>query len=289
MPIDDPPSIIIRGMHKDDLRFAVQCTSAEGWMSEGETTLEGFFLNDPQGCLLAEESGQPVGICIATCYGTSGFIGELIVRPDARGRGVGAALLKHGVRGLKERGVETVYLEGVLKAVQLYERNGFNKVCRSWRFSGNLTGKKSSRVRRMTVGDLDQVFALDKESFREDRSFFLRRRLELYPELSFVMVNSTRITGFILGRGGKNWVAAGPWVVDESDENPADLLNAFAHEVSDRPISIGILDSNQQACRLVQSLGFVARPDSPWRMSSGSSADLGVSPRCYAVGSAAKG
>jgi len=289
MPIDDPPSIIIRGMHKDDLRFAVQCTSAEGWMSEGETTLEGFFLNDPQGCLLAEESGQPVGICIATCYGTSGFIGELIVRPDARGRGVGAALLKHGVRGLKERGVETVYLEGVLKAVQLYERNGFNKVCRSWRFSGNLTGKKSSRVRRMTVGDLDQVFALDKESFREDRSFFLRRRLELYPELSFVMVNSTRITGFILGRGGKNWVAAGPWVVDESDENPADLLNAFAHEVSDRPISIGILDSNQQACRLVQPLGFVARSDSPWRMASGSSADLGVSPRCYAVGSAAKG
>jgi len=276
-------------MHKDDLRFAVQCTSAEGWMSEGETTLEGFFLNDPQGCLLAEESGQPVGICIATCYGTSGFIGELIVRPDARGRGVGAALLKHGVRGLKERGVETVYLEGVLKAVQLYERNGFNKVCRSWRFSGNLTGKKSSRVRRMTVGDLDQVFALDKESFREDRSFFLRRRLELYPELSFVMVNSTRITGFILGRGGKNWVAAGPWVVDESDENPADLLNAFAHEVSDRPISIGILDSNQQACRLVQPLGFVARSDSPWRMASGSSADLGVSPRCYAVGSAAKG
>ena len=289
MPIDDPSSIITRGMHKDDLRFAVQCTSAEGWLSEDQTTLEGFFLNDPLGCLLAEENGQPAGICIATFYGTSGFIGELIVRPDARGRGVGAALLKHGVRGLKEQGAETVYLDGVLKAVQLYERNGFNKVCRSWRFSGNLTGKKSSHVRRMTVGDLDQVFALDNESFGADRSFFLKRRLELFPELSFVMVNSTRLTGFILGRGGKNWVTAGPWVVDESDNNPTDLLNAFALEGSGRPISIGILDSNQQACRLVRSLGFVARADSPWRMASGSSADLGVSPYCYAVGSAAKG
>jgi ribosomal protein S18 acetylase RimI-like enzyme len=289
MPIDDRPSMIIRGMHQDDLRFAAKCTSAEGWMSEDRTTLEGFFINNSEGCLLAEENGQPVGICIATCYGASGFIGELIVHPENRGKGVGAGLLKHGVRGLKERGVETVYLDGVLKAVQLYERNGFIKVCRSWRFSGNLAGKKSTHVRKMTVRDLDQVFTLDKASFGADRSFFLKRRVELFPELSYVMVKSTRITGFILGRGGKNWIAAGPWVVDGSDENPADLLNAFASEANDRPISIGILDSNPQACRLVQSLGFVARPDSPWRMVSGSISPLGVSPSCYAVGSAAKG
>ena len=289
MGINEPPSIIIRGMHKGDLSFAAQCTSAEGWVSEDQTTLEGFFINNAQGCLLAEENGQPVGICIATCYGISGFIGELIVSPDARARGVGAALLNHGVRGLKGRGVETIYLDGVLKAVQLYERNGFNKVCRSWRFSGNLKGKKSSHVRRMNVGDLDQVLALDKDSFGADRSFFLKRRLELFPELSYVMENGRRITGFIMGRGGKNWIAAGPWVVDELDENPVDLLNAFALEGSDRPISIGILDCNPQACRSVQSLGFVARTDSPWRMAFGSKASLGVSPQCYAVGSAAKG
>jgi predicted N-acetyltransferase YhbS len=276
-------------MHRDDLLFAVQCTAAEGWMSEDQATLEGFFLNDPQGCLLAEENGQPVGICIATCFGISGFIGELIVHPERRGSGVGAALLKHGVQDLKDRGAKTVYLDGVLKAVKLYERNGFTKVCRSWRFSGNLTGGKSSHVRRMTAGDLDQVFALDRRSFGADRSFFLRRRLELFPELSYVMVNDRRITGFLFGRGGKNWIAAGPWVVDESDENPADLLKAFALEGSGRPISIGILDSNPQACKLVQSLGFVALIDSPWRMASGSRTDLGASLNCYAVGSAAKG
>jgi GNAT superfamily N-acetyltransferase len=289
MLTDHTTSLIIRAMHKEDLRFAVQCTAAEGWLSEDQTTLEGFFLNDPQGCLLAEENGQPVGICIATSYGTSGFIGELIVSPERRGRGVGAALLRHGVRGLKERGAETVYLDGVLMAVQLYERNGFTKVCRSWRYSGNLTGEKSSQVRRMGVGDLKQVVAVDRASFGADRSFYLKRRLELYPELSYVMVNGGRITGFILGRGGKNWTSAGPWIVDELEENPADLLNAFALKSGDRPISIGILDSNQKACRLVQALGFVARTDSPWRMASGNSTDLGASPNCYAIGSAAKG
>ena len=289
MPADVPASIIIRGMHTGDLKFAAQCTSAEGWVSEDLTTLEGFFLNDPEGCLLAEENGQPVGICITTCYGLSGFIGELIVSPDARGRGVGAALLNHEVWGLKERGVETVYLDGVLKAVELYERNGFTKVCRSWRFTGSLKGKMSTHVRRMTVKDLDEVCVLDKGSFGAERSFFLQRRLELFPELSYVMVNHARVSGFVLGRAGTDWVSAGPWVVDGLDESPEDLLNAFALESGGRPINIGILDSNQPACRSVQALGFVARTDSPWRMASGSSTDLGTLNNCYAVGSAAKG
>jgi hypothetical protein len=46
MGINEPASMIIRGINKDDLRVAAQCTSAEGWMSEDQTTLEGFFIND---------------------------------------------------------------------------------------------------------------------------------------------------------------------------------------------------------------------------------------------------
>jgi len=288
-PIDKLLALTIRVMREEDLTFAAECTAAEGWESENQTTLEGFYLSDPESCLLAEENGQSVGICVATCYGASGFIGELIVSPEARGRGVGAALLNHGVWVLRERGVETIYLDGVVKAVHLYERNGFHKICRSWRFSGNLTGKKSPHVRRMTLGDLDQVFALDKGSFGADRSFYLKRRLELFPGLSYVMLESERVTGFIQGRGGNDWLAAGPWVVEEGVKNPVELLNAFALESDKRPISVGILDTHQHACELVQSLGFVARPDSPWRMALGSLDDLGAKPRCYAVGSAAKG
>ena len=283
------PGLTIREMQKEDIAFAAECTAAEGWVSENQSTLEGFYLYDPSGCMLAEENGKPVGICIATCYGLSGFIGELIVRPEARGRGVGAALLNHGVNILKQRGVETVYLDGVVNAVELYQRNGFRKVCRSWRYSGNLAGKRSPHVRQMRLGDLDQVMALDKRSFGADRSFFLRRQVELYPELGYVMENNGTVVGYILGRAGTGWLSAGPWVVEEWVNDPLELLYAIGLGSGSRPISVGILDTHQQACRLVQSLGFEARPDSPWRMALGSPQDLGTSPCCYAVGSAAKG
>ncbi len=90
------PGIVIREMRKEDLAFAAGCTEAEGWVSENYPTLEGFFLNDPGGCLLAEENNRPVGICVATFYGTSGFIGELIVMLEGRRQsgqeGVGGSL-----------------------------------------------------------------------------------------------------------------------------------------------------------------------------------------------------
>jgi GNAT superfamily N-acetyltransferase len=289
MTEDSLSCLLIREMKETDLTFAAECTTAEGWMSENRTTLEGFFLYDPKGCLIAEEKGHPVGICVATYYGKDGFIGELIVRSEARGRGVGTKLLHHGLQVLKNRGVETVYLDGVVKAVELYERNGFRKVCRSCRFSEHWKGKPSPHVRQMVVSDLEQVFGLDRLSFGADRTFFLRRRLEIYPELSYVLMDGERVTGFILGRKGEGWVSAGPWVISEGAKNPTELLKSFALQAGDLPISLGVLECNRQACDLVRSLGFVERTDSPWRMALGDSADLGISPKCLAVGSAAKG
>jgi ribosomal protein S18 acetylase RimI-like enzyme len=282
-------TISIRSMQPGDLAFAASCTAAEGWVSEDRPTLEGFYLKDSHGCLLAEKDGQPVGICIATCYANSGFIGELIVLPEQRGRGVGSALLNRGVSILKDRGVEAIYLDGVLNAVELYERNGFRKVCRSWRFSGNLAGYECPGVRRMQPGDLDQVSKLDQAFFGDDRGFFLRRRLDYFPELSYILLEDGRISGYILGRRGKEWLTAGPWVVNVKKGSPADLLNTFALQSEGKPISIGILDSNHLACELAHSLGFKASPESPWRMALGKYSSLGSSLQCYAVGSAAKG
>jgi hypothetical protein len=230
-----------------------------------------------------------VGICIATCYSHSGFIGELIVRPEARSRGVGAALLNQGVQSLKDRGGESVYLDGVVKAVGLYEHNGFVKVCRSWRFLGRLPGKRCSDARRMNINDLDQVLSLDRSSFGGDRNFFIRRCLELFPNFCYVQVNNTGVIGFILGREHADRIYAGPWVVHNDAYDPLNLLNAFALEAGNRPIKIGILDTNTRSCDLVRSLGFVEQSDSPWRMVFGRSHILGASPHCYAIGSAAKG
>lgn len=283
-----PANLSIRSMNREDLDFAAQCTAAEGWVSEGYAGFLGFYAHHSPGCLLAEISGKPVGICIATPYGTSGFIGELIVKPEARGQGIGAALLDRAIDILRQAGARTIYLDGMVKAVDLYERHGFRKVCRSLRLRGEIQGHLSPEIRPMQVQYLEQVFTLDWQAFGADRSFFIRQRLEHFPELSKILMQEDRVMGYILGRRGTDWASAGPWVVSREAEHPVQLLYAFASEVN-TPFSVGVLESHRQAVELARSLGFVERADSPWRMALGPEENLGKSLECYGVGSAAKG
>ncbi len=281
-------TLTIQPMGYNDLIFAAGCTAGEGWASETYAEFEGFYRHDPQGCLIARQGEEPVGICIATPYIHSGFVGELIVSPQARGRGIGAALLDHAVAYLKERGARTVYLDGVVTAVPLYERHGFRKICRSLRFSGHLPGQLSPLVQPMLARHLPEICRLDQQAFGDERGTFLERHWQRYPDLCKVLVEDGVLRGYITGRRGDGYVAVGPWVAAEISD-PLPLLEGLALEAGEALLSIGMLESNPRAVEIARRLGLSERLDSPWRMALGPDDDLGRSPQCLAVGTAAKG
>jgi ribosomal protein S18 acetylase RimI-like enzyme len=79
--------------------------------------------------LLAEQDGRPVGLAVGRMKGTRlGFLDLLHVRPEARRRGVAAALVREAVSRLRERGAEMLELEVVASnagARAVYDRWGF--------------------------------------------------------------------------------------------------------------------------------------------------------------------
>ncbi len=94
--------------------------------------------------LAAEPAGAaPVGIAFAAAHlsaehgGTIGWLEELFVLPEWRGRGAGAALLAEVLRHARElqwRGLELEVVAGHERAVPLYTRHGFLPLTRT-RFS----------------------------------------------------------------------------------------------------------------------------------------------------------
>jgi ribosomal protein S18 acetylase RimI-like enzyme len=60
--------------------------------------------------MVAEEDGAVIGYTLATVIGDSATLGRLAVVPDARGRGVGAALLAEALGYLERTGAATVSL-----------------------------------------------------------------------------------------------------------------------------------------------------------------------------------
>jgi len=281
----------IRSMTAEDLPQAAEFTAAEGWSSETLTTFESFFAHDPSGCLIAEVEGRPTGICIATGYRRTGFVGELIIRPERRNRGEGRRLLEHAIELLQQRGLNEIYLDGVVQAVPLYQRMGFIKICRSLRFAGDLIGgSPDPAVRQMTADDLPAVTRLDHEAFGDDRSFFLSWFLRRSPELCLVLDSGQGpLWGFILGRYGDGSLAAGPWVVRPGTPGPERLLTGLAAAGQCHTVGLGVLETSTAAVATVEALGLRRHPDPPWRMVLGQQNCLGGSELSWAVGSAAKG
>jgi len=279
----------IRLMQPSDLDFAAECTAREGWASETRREFEGFVAYDPGGCFVAEVDGRRVGLCVATPYAGFGFVGELIVIETMRGHGIGRRLLEHAVQYLHDCGSQTVYLDGVLAAVSLYERVGFRRVCRSLRFYGHLRAESHSQVRAMRAEDMAAVAALDTQAFGAYRRFFLERRLSMYPELCWIQEHGGEIAGFIMGRRGQGRVSAGPWVARPGVGRPGDLFECLALGLGDEELSLGVLETNAQAVVTLRAFGLTEYPESPWRMALGPPGPYGSPAECFAIGSPAKG
>lgn len=288
--------MVVRTMNKSDLDFAIQCTLSEDWTSEDGWVFEGFLNFEPGGCFVAQEGDRLIGICIATSYDMSGFIGEFIIVPEMRGRGYGKKLLEHALNYLRDRGVHRIYLDGVPRAVSLYERAGFQKICRSLRFTGKINQNRDNRVKRVERiqgQGLDNVLKIDRQIYGADRSYFLKRLFKLCPELCLVLRVNQEISGYIFGRIYDQNIALGPWVVLDETVNPGTLIENLPVEVLKNPLNIGILENNQKAISSIRSLGFHEKPDPPFRMvlriSNKIIQDVGLNIQCYGIGSPAKG
>jgi len=281
--------MITRTMQEGDLEFAVDCVRREGWPSETEHVFRGFLQYDSGGCLIGEEEGRRVGMCVAVGYGDCGFLGELIVVPDRRGHGLGRQFLERSIAYLQGRGCRSIYLDGDKEAVPLYERIGFTHVCKSLRFRGRVPGRSHARVEPITAIQMDDVGSIDREAFGADRRFFLEYRLRLFPGLCKMIRTDGRVSAFCMGQPGRGVVSIGPWLVVDDVERPVDLLESIAAETEGDDLRIGILESNSRALRDVRAVPGLAETDPSFRMVLGPHAGLGTSAQLYAIGSAAKG
>lgn len=279
----------IRKARTADLDFFVDCVTHEGWLSETRAVFENFYAHDPDGCLVAEEDRTLIGMIVATAYDTCGFLGELIVVPERRGHGVGRSLMEHAIGYLGTRGCRSMYLDGDLPAVPLYERLGFHRVVRSLRFIGRLQGKTTTTVLPMTGDDLHMVLTLDRSAFGADRSFFLKRRLELFPHLCFVSCGGNSVSGFIMGQPGHGVVTVGPWHRADESTDPLDLLTTLARVCGEQKLRIGLLESNKSAVGIMRHLSGFAETEPCIRMVLGPDIGLGSGSQLLAVGSPAKG
>jgi len=224
------------------LELAVQ----EGWVS-GRWEFEFLLRSFPRGCFVWRDDGAVHGYLTSIRYGRSGWIGNLLVHPAARRRGIGRGLMERGVSALIKSGVQTVWLTASFEGAGLYQKIGFAPIDTINRWVGKAAPK----------GDLIPE-SLDIESVRAvDRVGWGDRREALLQETCGRGRLQTSSGGFICCQDWDSGTQIGPWGC---------LIGAQAGQLLERVLTTGdddvFLDvpaGNFAATALLTARGFTVQ------------------------------
>jgi GNAT superfamily N-acetyltransferase len=283
-----PKPIKIRIMTKKDIPFALKLQDIVGW---GNTfsDIERSLYYEPKGCFIASLDETDIGVVNSYLYGKVGFIGNLIVDPETRGKGVGTELMKQAIKRLTNDGAETIRLEGVQKAIPLYERLGFKGEYKSLRFNGVAVKAPFKGIEPIVLEDLKQITKLDRSFCGVNRVQKITRVLEDFPDLCFKVSKEGAIRGFIMARNGVSNVRVGPWICDPKYGELAEkLLNALTSKVEGSKIWVGVPEHNRLSIEIMESKMFI-RMSSSLRMCYGVCRKLEDVSGIFGIGAPDKG
>jgi ribosomal protein S18 acetylase RimI-like enzyme len=143
----------------------------------------------------------PVAFITSIKYGMSAWIGNLIVRKELRGKGIGSTLMKRALADLVDAGARTVWLTASESGKRIYERSGFAVIDMVKRWFGMGTGGVDVDSGEVSTTD---ILAMDHAGWGDMRESILTELLEQ----GTVMV---RNGGFLIGQPAEGCMQLGPW------------------------------------------------------------------------------
>jgi GNAT superfamily N-acetyltransferase len=204
----------IRTMHRHEVAMAIEWAAREGW-NPGLHDAACFHAADPDGFLVAECAGEPVGCISAVSYaGRFGFIGLYIVLPAWRGRGIGLRLWTAGMKRLSD---QLVGLDGVPAQQDNYRKSGFALAWNNVRFAGTAGAATAGTVGPivpLASVDFAALCADDRRVFPAPRDAFLRCWTAMPDATGLAWLADGKPAGWGLIRRCREGHKIGPLVAD---------------------------------------------------------------------------
>jgi GNAT superfamily N-acetyltransferase len=249
-------------MTPDDQGFFLGLIDTVGW-GFTEADYRRMLAFSPDGMFKAAVGGVDVGVVVAVDYGEMGWIGNLVVVPEMRERGIGGALTRRAVEHLLGRGVRSIRLDGVQKAIPLYRRLGFRDEYRSLRYTGRASRSPVAYAEPMRGSDLDAVAELDEAFFKGRRGHMLRWVYDRFPDLCFASWSGGELTGFIMAKDGSDSVKVGPWICRPGYGAAAEtLLQSVMNMRVGEEVWVGCPEGNRSSVAILERNGFTSLPSS---------------------------
>lgn len=248
----------IRAFTDRDIEFALAQTTREGW-DNTHATFRVCLRHDPDGCFIADLGGERVGTITTTCYARSAWIGNLIVVPGYRRRGIGEGLVRHAIGRLEAGGMRTFWLEADPMGENMYRRFGFVEHSETPRFTKQPPHRtRRGETRSLHASNLATVCSFDAQFFGDHRGKLLAELLQIARAAYCVRVRG-KMEGFALALPSARGVRFGPCVVGNLSAAAA-LLSTVLADFSSETVIAGVPDAEQVVADLLEAHGFTRGP-----------------------------
>lgn len=219
-----------------------------------------LMLSFGRGYGLTLEDGTLAASTLTLPYGQSfAWIAMVLVHPDCRRRGYATRLLRRALDDLA-RDRRLPVLDATPAGREVYRQEGF---CDTWSFRrlaldgawrGAAESTRGIRVRTLQSQDWPAVAALDLPVFGADREFLLRSLAPRLPQAALVAERDGQLTGFLLGREGREARQLGPLVA--RDTETARALLAAGLSAVPPPLYLDLVDRETETRAWLERDGF---------------------------------
>ena len=242
---------VFRNATHAEFLTAVEWAAAEGW-NPGLQDAEIFWATDSEGFVCIELEGEVVGTGSIVSYGDFGFMGFFIVRPDLRGKGLGAKFWHWRKARLLERlkPDAAIGMDGVFDMQPFYAKGGFVFSHRNLRMAG-VAEKRESELLLTPLSEIsfEWIEVMDRDCFGFSRSEFLTRWIQPESGHAYGVVEGVRLKGFGVIRQCREGYKIGPLFAD-SPEVAEGIFIGLSNEVVGEPIFLDAPENNPKAMRL---------------------------------------
>jgi GNAT superfamily N-acetyltransferase len=239
-----------------DLAGCVELSKAAHWnqnAADWQLMLEigrGYGLSLADGTLAASTVTLPYGVAFA-------WVSMVLVLPEYRRRGYATRLLRRALEDLSAERRAAV-LDATPAGHEVYAEEGFRDTWGFKRFALEAFRPHGAvdrtGVRALEPRDWSHIRALDAEAFGADRARLLEALAGRLPAAARVCERGGEVTGFLLGRDGREACQLGPLVARDAQSARA-LLGSALEQVA-RPLYLDLVDRESALVDWLEARGF---------------------------------
>ncbi|MGI8911449.1 MAG: GNAT family N-acetyltransferase [Rubrobacteraceae bacterium] len=262
--------LLVRPLDEVDLGSVRDLRSVVQWSADPRAfdLLRGA--RDARWTVAEAPDGSLAGMVGAVPLGEVGILCHLAVHDDYRGLGLGGALSSWAVAYLRSRGARLVRLYSTRRAEGLYASMGFKPIGPRTVYRLEEAPRRGfqkeqyggHRVETMLLGDLPEVYGVDRWSYGADRSALIFAALRLHPGGGLVARDASgRVKGYLVRSSSPRATRIGPFLASTQDVARL-LLSRALRDGAGKPVE-GIVPSPEvsPAHGLLREFGFLGRPD----------------------------